>query len=297
MNRKIKLSSDDRVFYTVITVILTLILLIVLYPLIYIVSASFSSPYAVSTGQVKLLPVDFSLEGYKAVFMNKDIVVGYKNTIVYTVLGTFINVTMTMLAAYPLSRKDLPGRNFFMFMFTFTMMFSGGMIPMFILIRDLNFINTMWAIVIPGAISVYNMIITRSFIVSSIPGELLEASQIDGSSDAYYFFRILLPLSKSVIAVITLFYAVGHWNAYFNAFLYLSNRALFPLQIILREILLSNTIDASYVNDPELLAAKQGMAELLKFSLIIVATFPVLCLYPFVQKYFVKGVMIGSIKG
>ncbi len=297
MTKNIKISSDDLIFYTVVNVVLVVLLIIVLYPLIYVVSASFSSPYAVSTGQVVFLPVEFSLEGYAAVFKNKDIVTGYKNTIIYTCLGTLINVAMTMIAAYPLSRRDLPGRNFFMFLFTFTMMFSGGMIPMYILIRDLRIMNTMWAMVIPGAISIYNMIITRSFLTTSIPGELLEAAQIDGCTDAKYFFSILLPLSKAVIAVITLYYAVGHWNAYFNAFLYLNSKELFPLQIILRAILLANTIDASYVTDPELLATKQGMAELLKYSLIIVATFPVLCLYPFVQKYFVKGVMIGSIKG
>lgn len=294
---KIKMSVDDRIYYAVSGILLLLLLLIVLYPLIFIVSASFSSSYAVSSGKVILFPVDFSLEGYSAVFKNGDVLTGYTNTILYTGVGTLINIVVTMVAAYPLARKDLPGRNVFMFIFTFTMIFNGGMIPMYIVMKNLGLINTFWAMVLPGAMSVYNMIITRTFIQSNIPNELLEAAQIDGCSDTRYFFSIILPLSKAVIAVITLFYAVGHWNAYFNAFLYLNKRELFPLQLILREILVANSIDSSLIVDPEVAAAKQGMAELLKYSLIIVSTVPVLCLYPFIQKYFVKGVMIGSIKG
>lgn len=294
---KIRQNAGDRVFNAAIYLVLTAVLLIVAYPLICVLSASFSSPYAVSTGKVALWPVDVSLEGYAAVFKTNGIVRGYLNTILYTVLGTFISVAVTMLAAYPLSRRDLPGRNFFMFVFSFTMIFSGGMIPMYIQVRDLGMINTIWAIVLVGSLSVYNMIITRTFIQSSIPAEILEAAHIDGCSDAKYFFTMVLPLSKPVIAVITLFYAVGQWNSFFSAFLYLQDADLFPLQIVLRQILLANTIDAATINDPELAIAKQGMAELLKYSLIVVSTVPVLCVYPFVQKYFVAGVMIGSIKG
>jgi multiple sugar transport system permease protein/putative aldouronate transport system permease protein len=294
---KIRLSGGDRIYYTVIHVILTLLLIIVLYPLIFVVSSSFSSPDAVSAGRVFLWPVDPSLEGYRAVFENGDVVSGYGNTILYTVLGTLINVAVTMVAAYPLSRKNLPGKSFFLFLFTFTMIFSGGMIPTYILIKDLHMINTLWAMVVPGALSVYNLMITRTYLQESIPGELLEAAQIDGCGDGRYFFSIVLPLSKAIIAVLVLFYAIGHWNAYFNAFLYLNDRKLFPLQLVLREILIANTIDTSTIVDPEVAAAKQGMADLLKYSLIIVSTVPVMCLYPFVQKYFVKGVMIGSIKG
>lgn len=297
IKRNVKLPMDDRIFYIVIGIFLTTILICVAYPLIYIISASFSSPYAVSTGKVIFFPVEFSLEGYEAVFKNKDVLVGYRNTIIYTVLGTVLNLCVTLCAAYPLSRRDLPFKNAFTFIFSFTMIFSGGMIPTYILMKDLGFINTMWAMIIPGAISVYNMIITRTFMQSSIPYELFEAAKIDGCNDFRYFFAIVLPLSKAVMAVLVLFYAVGHWNAYFNAFLYLNDRALYPLQLFLREILLANTIDMSLVSDPELAAAKQGMAELLKYSLIMVSSVPVMCLYPFVQKYFVKGVMIGSIKG
>lgn len=295
--KKIHISRDDKIYYTCMHIILILLLLIVLYPLIYIVSSSFSSANAVASGKVILWPVDLSLEGYEAVFKNKDVVSGYGNTILYTVAGTCVNLLFTLIAAYPLSRKTLPGRRPLILLFTFTMIFTGGMIPSYILLRELQILNTRWAMIIPGAISVYNLMITRTFMENSIPGELLEASKIDGCSDFRYFFKMVLPLSKAIIAVLVLFYAVGHWNAYFNAFLYLNKREDFPLQIILREILIANSIDTSLVVDPEAAAAKQGMAELLKYSLIIVSTVPVMCLYPFVQKYFVQGVMIGSVKG
>lgn len=295
--RRIMLSREDSVYYLVIHIILALLLVVIMYPLIYIVSASFSSPYAVSSGQVVLWPVDLSLQGYTAVFKNATVFTGYKNTIIYTALGTAINIIVTMAAAYPLSRRDMPFRDFFMLVFSFTMIFSGGMIPLYIQIKDLHMIDSLWAMVLPGAMSVYNMIIARTFLQSSIPNELLEAAQIDGCSDVRYFFSILLPLSKALLAVLVLFYAIGHWNAYFNAFLYLNSQNKFPLQIVLRQILLANSIASNMVVDPEVAAAKQGMAELLKYSLIMVSTVPVMCLYPFVQKYFVKGVMIGSIKG
>ena len=294
---KIGRSRDDKIFDAVVMLVVTFIFIIMLYPLIYIVSASFSSARAVSTGRVFLWPVDPSLEGYRAVFENKDILSGYINTIFYTCFGTFINIAVTMMAAYPLARVDFKARGVLSFVFTFTMLFSGGMVPTYLVIKQLGMINTVWAMVLPGALSVYNMIVARSFIQSNIPHELLQAAQIDGCSDTKYFFAMVLPLSKTVIAVITLFYAVTHWNAFFNAFLYLNDRSKYPLQIILKEILVSSKIDANMVIDEELMAAKQGLAELLKFSLIIVATAPILCVYPFIQKYFVKGVMIGSVKG
>lgn len=288
---------EDKVFYLITGIIITFILIVVLYPLIYILSSSFSSPTAVSAGKVVLFPVDFSLEGYEAVFKNKDIVGGYLNTIFYALVGTFINVTLTMFLAYPLARTDLPGKNIIMFIFTFTMFFSGGMIPSYMLVKDLGLMDTRWAMLLPGALSVYNMIITRTFIQSSIPKEMLEASQIDGCNDIQYFFKIVLPLSKPVLAVITLFYVVGHWNAYFNAFLYLTDRTLYPLQIILREILIVNSIDPGMVVDEALLTAKQGIADLLKYSLIVVSVVPMMIIYPFIQKHFAKGMMIGSVKG
>lgn len=297
MKNKVKTSREDRIYYAVSGTIVTFVLLSVMYPLIYIVSASFSSGSAVLSGRVFLWPVDFSLEGYQAVFKNDDILIGYANTIFYTVVGTIFNLCMTLIAAYPLSRRDLIGRNYFAFFFSFTMMFSGGMVPNYLLMKDLHLLNTCWALIIPGAISVYNMLVVKTFMQNSIPLELLEASQLDGCSDTKYFFKVVLPLSKASIAVITLYYAVAHWNSYFNALMYLNDRSLIPLQLVLREILVNNSVSSEMFMDPELMEAKQGVAELLKYSLIIVSSLPIICVYPFIQKYFVKGVMVGSVKG
>ena len=294
---RIQLSTGDRVFYFLVNLFALFMFVVVLYPLIYVVSSSFSSPDAVLSGKVVFLPVEFSLEGYKTVFGYQDVLTGYMNTILYTVLGTTINIIMTLICAYPLARKTLPFRNFFMFLFTFTMFFGGGLIPSYLLMRDLKMINTIWAIVIPGAISVYNMIIARTYMQTSIPGEMLEAAQVDGCSDARYFFQMVLPLSKAMIAVIALYYAVGHWNGWFNAFIYLNDRGKYPLQLFLREILIANTFDPDSTMDPELLQKMRGMSDLLKYSLIVVSSAPVMLLYPFAQKYFIKGVMIGSLKG
>ena len=296
MKKQIKLSREDKTFGFIVYLITTLVLLVIAYPVIYVISASFSSPAAVTTGKVVFLPVDFGLDGYKAVFQNKDILTGYLNTIYYTVLGTLINVAVTLCAAYPMSRRDFPARRRFAFFFTFTMLFSGGMIPTYMVVKELGLLDTTWALVLPGAISVYNLTVTRSFLESSIPHEMLEAAQIDGCSDFQYFFRFVLPLSKAVIAVITLFYAVAHWNSYFNALLYINTRERYPLQLFLREILVNNKVDAA-VMDEGIMNAKQGLADLLKYSLIVVSTLPIMCIYPFIQKYFVQGVMIGSVKG
>ena len=295
-NRKIAISAGDRTFYWTIEILLAVFTLIVLVPLLYIVASSFSSPSAVSSGKVFLWPVDFSLEGYKTVFENKLIGSAYINTFIYTISGTLINLFMTMIAAYPLARKNLPFKGFFLFLFTFTMLFNGGTIPNYILMKDLRMLNTRWAMILPGAISVYNMIIARTFI-QNIPDDLHEAASIDGCSDFKFFVQMVLPLSVTLMSVLTLYYAVAHWNAYFNAFLYLNDRKLYPLQVILREILIANSISAGEVVDDLTMSAKQGMAELLKFSLIIVSSLPVLVLYPFVKKYFLQGVMIGALKG
>jgi multiple sugar transport system permease protein/putative aldouronate transport system permease protein len=292
-----KISFEDKIYYLIIYAISAILLVSVLYPMIFIVSASFSSPYAVSAGQVTLLPVEPGIEGYKAVFKDARIPMGYRNTVFYTVFGTLINVSMTLVCAYPLARKRLPHRGIITFFFTFTMLFSGGMIPNYILLRDLHMLNTIWALLIPGAISIYSMIITRTFIANSIPDELLEATQIDGCSDFKYFFLFVLPLSKAVVAVIAMQYAVGHWNSYFNAFIYLTRKELYPLQVFLREILIMSQMAASDIADPETAVAMQGLADLLKYSLIVISSAPILCIYPFFQKYFVKGIMIGSVKG
>ena len=294
--RKVRLSRSDRVYYGIVYTLITLLTLAVLYPLMYVVSASFSSGRAITSGKVFLLPVEFSTYGYESVLNYKSIWVGYRNTIFYTVAGTAINIAVTLLCAYPLSRKGLRGKGFFTFLFSFTMIFSGGMIPSYILMRDLKILNTVWAMLLPGAMSVYNMVVTRTFFQSTIPGDLLEAAKIDGCSDIQFFTRIVMPLSKAIIAVITLYYAVGHWNAYFNAFLYLNSKELYPLQIYLRQVLVLGDIDADLA-DEEMLLQLQNLRDVLKYAIIVISTAPLLCAYPFVQKYFVRGVMIGSLKG
>ncbi|MCL2060557.1 MAG: carbohydrate ABC transporter permease [Oscillospiraceae bacterium] len=295
--QSIRKSIDDRIFYCVVYTILTVLTVSLLYPIIYVLSSSLSSGLAVSTGKVVLWPVDFSIEGYRRVFGYTKIWVGYRNTVFYTLAGTLINVLITMFCAYPLARRNLPHRGVITFLFSFTMIFSGGMIPTYLLISSLGMLNTIWAMLIPGALGVYQMIVTRTFIQSTIPLELMEATQIDGCNDFLFFSMFVIPLSKAVIAVIALQYAVGHWNSYFNAYLYLSDQKLYPLQLYLREILVLSQIDVSELVDEDTLVRMQGMAELLKFALIVVATAPIMCLYPFLQKYFVTGIMIGSLKG
>ena len=291
------MSQSDKIFTVIVFIILTFFFIAVLYPCVFVVSASFSSGTAVQPGRVVLWPVDISFEGYKTVFNTPTIWTGYRNSITYTVVGTLINLFMTLIAAYALSRHDLPGRNGIMLLFTFTMFFNGGLIPMYMQVQNLHLLNSPLSLMLPTAISVYNMIVARTFIVNSIPRELLEASQIDGCSDLRYFISIVLPLSKAIIAVLTLFYAVGHWNAYFNAMIYLHDKAKYPLTLFLREILMSTNIDPSTVSDPELQARLADLAAVIKYALIMVSVVPVLVLYPFVQKYFVTGVMIGSVKG
>ena len=295
--KKMKSSASDRVLYGSIIVLLTLIGLIVLYPLLYVLSCSFSTPESVMAGEVILFPVEFSLEGYKAVFRTNRVLLGFRNSAFYTVFGTILNLFMTIVAAYPLSRKDLPGRGIIMKLFTFTMIFGGGMIPNYLLIRDLKIMNTIWAMLLPGVLSIYNMIVMRTFFQSSIPGELLEASKMDGCTDIKYLTAVIMPLSKSIVAVITLYYAVGHWNAYFNAFMYLNNENLYPLQIFLRQILIANEVNADMIVDDMVNGPVFGIEYILKYALIVVATVPMLIIYPFVQKHFVKGVMIGAVKG
>ena len=297
MATKVKTPWDDKIYYVVTNVILGLIMLIVLMPLVNVVANSFSAPSAVVAGRVKFWPVDFSLRGYQAVFEYNSVLIGYRNSFIYMVTGTCVNLIMTMLAAYPLSNPKLPYRNVFMMLFTFTMFFGGGMVPNYLLLRDLKMLNTLWAMIVPGAISVYNMIIVRTFIQNSIPLELSEAAELDGCNEFLYLVKIVLPLSKAVIAVIALYYAVGHWNSYFNAFLYLNDPDKKPLQLVLREILVLNSINQEQLLMADENQAQIGMAELLKYSVIIVASLPVILMYPFVQRYFVKGVMIGSVKG
>jgi len=272
-------------------------LLAVLYPLYFIVIASVSDPNAINSGQVWFWPKNLTFEGYERILGDSAIWRGYRNSILYTALGTTINVFLTLTAAYALSRKDLVGRNLIMFFFAFTMFFSGGLIPTYLVVRDLKMINTIWALVIPNAVAVWNIIIARTFFESTIPQELLEAAQIDGCSNTKFFWKIVLPLAKPLIAIMILFYGIGHWNSFFDALIYLRDEALYPLQIILRNILIQNEMSAQMVMDVESYAAQQRVAELVKYGVIMVASVPPLILYPFLQKYFVKGVFVGSIKG
>ena len=292
--KAIRDSRSDKAFYMVTYVILALFTLCVLYPLIFIVSSSFSSGIAVSTGRVYLWPVDFSLDGYKTVFAYQRLLTSYGNTIFYTVVGTTVNVILTMMTAYPLAMPRFQFKRIYLFIFSFTMFFNGGLVPNYLLISDLGLVNTRWAMIVPFMLNTYNLVVTRTFIESSIPKELLEASQIDGCSWFRYFFNIVLPLSKAIMAVMTLYYAVYHWNSYFSAMIYLNDLDKQPLQIVLRDILILNQAKAT---DADTVAARANMEELMKYSIIIVSSVPILCLYPFVQKYFMKGVMIGSIKG
>lgn len=296
-SKTIKESGSDRLFTIFNYFMLSIVLVIVLYPLIYVVSASFSSSSAVLSGKVWLWPVEPTLDGYKAVFKNAMVVKGFTNTVFYTVAGTAINLILTVLAAYPLSRKDFKGRNFFMLLFVFTMLFNGGLIPTYLIVKDLGMIDTVWAMLVPTALSVWNVIIMRTYFQTTIPSELLEASQLDGCTDFRFLKSIVLPLSGPILAVIALFYAVGHWNQYFNAMIYLKRADLYPLQLVLRDILVQNEVNIDMLGDAKTAAARQGLRELLKYSLIVVTSVPLLVVYPFLQKFFVKGVMIGSIKG
>ncbi len=289
--------NEDKIFTIINTTLLVIALFTFLYPLIYIVSSSFSSVDAVVKGEVKFLPVDFSLDGYKAVFNSSDIWSGYLNSIKYMVLGTAINIVVTLLAAYPLSRPDLKGRNIIMMLFTFTMIFNGGIVPTYLVVSGLGILDSIWAMVLPSAMSVYFMIIAKTFFQNTIPIELQEAAEIEGCNTPQLIFYVILPLSKAIIAVLVLFYAISHWNSYFDAMLYLQTEDMYPLQLVLRDILLRNEQNASMLSDAVAAENAEGLKQLLKYSLIVVSSLPVLCIYPFVQKYFVKGVMIGSVKG
>ncbi len=286
---------SDHTIDIILLVIGIIIFLITVYPLYFVVIASFSSPSAVAGGQVWLLPKSITLEGYKRVFADERIWMGYRNTIFYTVAGTLISLLFTLPAGYALSRKDLAGRNVITLFFVFTMYFGGGLIPTYFVIDKFHLTDTIWVIILPFSVSVYHLIITRTFFQSTIPADLLEVAQLDGCSDFRFFVSIVLPLSKAIIAVIGLYCAVGQWNQYFTSLVYVRNSDLMPLQMVLREILLQNKAvsGAASVSNVEL----QKVGEIMKYAVIIVSTIPIMCVYPFVQKYFNKGVMIGAIKG
>jgi putative aldouronate transport system permease protein len=293
----IKDTRGDRMFSGFNYIVLTVYLVIVLYPLVYLVSASFSSPAAVTAGRVQLWPVEPTAIAYETIFKDPAIVRGFLNSVFYAVAGTAVNIVLTLLAAYPLSRPDLRGRGWIMFFFFFTTLFSGGLVPTYLVVRDLGLLNTRWALILPSALSVWNVIITRTYFQTTIPGELLDAARIDGASDFRFLRDVVLPLSGPIVAVNALFYAVGHWNAYFDALIYLNDESLFPLQLVLREILVQNQTNLKMTGDVQSMLARENLADLLKYALIVVSTVPLLLVYPFVQKHFVKGALIGSLKG
>lgn len=274
-------------------------IVIVLYPLVYIISASISDPALVNSGQMWLFPKGITFEGYLRVFQNNDIWIGYKNTIIYTLGGVLVHLLILLPCAYALSRREVPYKKTIMWFFLFTMFFNGGLIPTYLLVKSLGMVNTMWAMIIPNALGVWSIIVARAFFQQNIPETLVEAAEIDGGTDFYIFWRIVLPLSKPIIAVMALFHGVGLWNQYFNALIYLNDASLYPLQLVLREILILNEMSADMMmtgQSLETFAEQARIADIIKYAVMIVSALPLLMVYPFLQKYFVQGVLVGSIK-
>ncbi|MDY3279202.1 MAG: carbohydrate ABC transporter permease [Eubacteriales bacterium] len=293
--KAIRYTTGDRIFLAIDYVLLAFFLIIIAYPLLFVISASFSA--GATTMTLSLIPKRFSTAGYEAVLQYKDIWSGYGNSLVYMIAGTALSLALTVLMAYPLSRPDFKAGGFIMVLCMITMYFSGGLIPTYLVVRNLGLLGTRWAVLLPGAMSVYNMIVTRTYFKTSIPGELFEAGQLDGCGNIRYLFSVVLPLSGPILAVVGLFYAVGYWNAYFDAMIYLSGkRGLFPLSLILREILILNDASIDQMDINTLLALEERR-NVMKYAVIVVSSLPVMLIYPFVQRYFVKGVMIGAVKG
>ena len=299
VKRKTRLrhSVSDNIFNGILLVILGFFLILVAYPLIFVVAASFSSGNAVTSGKVLLWPVNFTLTGYEIVFSNAAVWRGYANTVFYTLTGTALNLVLTIMVAYPLSRRTFQGRRFFSILYMIPMFVGGGMIPTYVLMSKLGLVNSRWIMILSGAVSIYNMVLMRTFFKNSIPDELLESAKIDGISDIGYLLKIVIPLSKAIISVIVLYYMVGHWNSYMTPLIYLQDPDKKPLQLILREILNASRVDLTQITDPAVIEKMAGMADVMKYALIVVSTVPMLILYPFIQKFFTKGVMIGSLKG
>ncbi|QYR23955.1 carbohydrate ABC transporter permease [Paenibacillus sp. sptzw28] len=291
-------SPSEIMFSIFMFVVCTFMFLIVAYPLYFIIIASISDSQLVSTGKVFLIPKGISLFGYKEIFQDPRIWTGYRNTMTYTILGTFVNLLFTLPAAYVLSRREFRARRFIMFFFVVTLFFNGGLIPTYLLMKGLHLTNTIGVFIFPFAVNVFYLIIARTFFETSLPSELYEAAAIDGCSHFKFFIQVAMPLSKALISVIGLYYLVGHWNDFFTALIYIRSNELQPLQIILRDILLSNQVFASGAGvGGDAGGYAQRYADQIKYGVIIVSTLPILVLYPFLQKYFEKGVMIGSVKG
>ncbi len=294
-----KTNLFDKTFLLILYLYLIIAGLIVLYPILWVISASFSDQNLVHQGKLWLFPVGINAKAYKQIFLNDNLILGYRNSLFYMVIGTFINLFMTTIAAYPLSRKDFVGRDVIMLLLSFTMWFSGGLIPTYLVIKKLNMLNTIWVILVPGAISVWNMIIMRNYFQTNIPGELYEAAIIDGCGNLEYLFKVVIKLSGPIIAVMIIFYGVGRWNDYFQAMIYISNRDLYPLQLFLREILIQSQMTAMQQNviSDSTMQEMVMLADGIKYAVVVVSSIPVMILYPWVQKYMMKGIMVGAIKG
>ncbi|WP_066190617.1 carbohydrate ABC transporter permease [Gracilibacillus timonensis] len=293
-----KRGLSDKSFDRINNFLVSLIVIVVIYPLIFVLSASISDPAAVTSGRMWLWPVDITFEGFKRVFENQDIWTGYRNTIMYTLLGTLIHLVILLPCAYALSRKELMGKKIILWFILFTMLFNGGLIPTYLVVKSLGILDTIWAIVIPNVVGAWSILVARTFFQHSIPDELVEASKIDGASDFYIFRKVVLPLSLPIIAVMALFHGVSLWNQYFTALIYLSERELYPLQLIIREILVVNQmgLEEGSAGVMESLVEQVKNASLVKYAVIIISSLPLLIVYPFLQRYFVKGVLIGSVK-
>lgn len=289
---------SDKVSDVILVAITALVLFIVAYPLYYVLVASFSNPYDVYAGKTFLLPSGFSFEGYKAVFADKNIFTGYRNSIIYTVIGTVFSVAMLYMTAYPLAQKDLPGRKFLSIFFIITMYFGGGLVPTYLIVKDTGLINNMWALFLPGGVAVGNMIIVRNYFQNSIPHELIEASEIDGCSKFRTFIKVVIPLSMPIMAVMVVFSMVAYWNDWFTALIYLPGAEKAPLPLVLRNVLIKSSASASQASTISGgYAELNKITEMIKFSSIVVAAAPMMIVYPFVQKYFEKGFMAGAVKG
>lgn len=294
-----KFTLSDKAFDRINTTLVLIITIIIIYPLIFVISASLSDPTAVATGRMWLWPVDFTLDGYERVFGRSDIWIGYKNTIIYTTVGTLIHLFLLLPAAYALSRRELMGKQIFLWYILVTMLFNGGLIPTFLVVKNLGMLDSIWAIVIPGIVGAWSVLVARSFFQATIPDTLVEASKIDGASDIYLFIRVVLPLSLPIIAVMGLFQAVAMWNSYMSALIYLNDAAKFPLQLVLRKILILNEVSGDVASSGGMTSGfsdQLKIAELLKYAVIMVSALPLLIVYPFLQRFFVQGVLIGSIK-
>lgn len=289
--------ASDRIFDAINMALMVIVGIVIIYPLYYVLVASFTEPSIVSSGKMLFYPEKLFLDGYRRIFEYKPIWQGYMNTILYTVTGVAICITVTIPAAYALSRDDLFGQHFWNLVFTFTMFFGGGIIPMFVLLRTLKIYDTIWAITLPSAVSVFNLIVCRTFFLTNIPRELHDAAVVDGCTDFRYFFQVVIPLSKTIIAVMILFYGTRFWNDYMNALMYLADDEKMPLQIILRKLILVNTVGSAVYTDPEELAVRAKLAAQLKFGIIVVSAAPLMVVYPFLQKYFAVGMTVGAVKG